>query len=593
MRSHPSLRRRQAVSAHNRHPSGSVRLKVESLEDRQLLAVTPWTIDTDASSITLVIPDQPVTYNGFNFTAQVRNQSGPASNPWTTNTAHITGQIVTDYTDGSEITFLTGQSSMSGVTSGSYRPNPAAFNGIEYTDTSTAAAEFGARLLAFGLTAAYASVGDIELDADSTALPIALGSFPANTLTFGALDSTFAVDGVEIFLIGQVIPDDLATLSLSGTNTASSGSVASLGGLQRQLTLPLNIPIVLELSEGTPPLTGSITGQIVATTTLPESTSVVGRHVFYNRSAFDGNDVSINSADDAAIAIDKTAYLPGDGLAGFQNITSYSRGVNGIMVDLAPAGGSHASITASDFVFKVGANNAPDTWAMAPAPSAVSVRTGAGVSGSDRVEITWADGAIQNQWLLVGVSATANTGLAATATVATLGGPVSVGDVFFFGNRIGDTGSPSATSFTTTTADASTIIAGGLGGAGGITNVRDIDKSNTITVAGDRAAALGNIGALNRLNVGTGGPFAPEDGDAGIASALATATTSAPAAALPPGIARRLSRGDLSADRIAAYFRQLAESDGRRFGQPATAAEVVDDALELDDELVAALSSGL
>ncbi|MGE0696738.1 MAG: FG-GAP-like repeat-containing protein [Pirellulales bacterium] len=323
------------------------------------------------------------------------------------------------------------------------------------------------------------------------------------------------------------------------------------------------------------------------------SSTVAARHIFYNQSAFDGNSAAINAADDGAIATDKTAYLPGAGLAVFENITSYSRGINGIMVDLSSSA-SHTSLTANDFVFKVGANNSPNTWAAAPPPSAISVRTGAGTSGADRVEITWANGDIQNQWLMVATKANLTTGLSATITVATPGGPVSVGDIFFFGNRIGDTGSPTATSFTTTVADASTIVSGGLGAAGGITNVRDIDKSNTITVAGDRAAALVNIGALNRLQVGTGGPFAPEDGDTGISSALgAAATTPAPAVALPPGIARRLRSGDLNFSRIAAYFRQVAESDAGRFGKLAAKADLIDNTLELDEELVGSLAGGL
>jgi hypothetical protein len=39
----------------------------------------------------------------------------------------------------------------------------------------------------------------------------------------------------------------------------------------------------------------------------------------------------------------------------------------------------------------------------------VSVFAGAGVHGSDRIELIWADGAIVNQWLRVTVLATANT----------------------------------------------------------------------------------------------------------------------------------------------------------------------------------------
>src|SRR5688500_4153711 len=39
--------------------------------------------------------------------------------------------------------------------------------------------------------------------------------------------------------------------------------------------------------------------------------TVVGRHVFYTRSAWDGFDPAANAADDAAVAPDKLALLPG------------------------------------------------------------------------------------------------------------------------------------------------------------------------------------------------------------------------------------------------------------------------------------------
>ncbi|MGD9723817.1 MAG: beta strand repeat-containing protein [Pirellulales bacterium] len=330
-------------------------------------------------------------------------------------------------------------------------------------------------------------------------------------------------------------------------------------------------------------------GNDVVLTRVPNF--VAGRHLFYNQSAFDLNSAANNSFDDLAIATDKTAYLPGAGLAVYSNISNYSRGINGILIDIGGTG-SHTSINANDFVFKVGANNAPGTWANAPAPLAVSVRTGAGVGGSDRVDITWANAVIKNQWLLVAVKDTANTGLAATGTVfdPASAGNVAVADIFFYGNRIGDTGSPTATAFTTTVSDASAVVGGGLGSAGGITNVRDIDRSNTITVAGDQAAVISNFGALNRLNVGTAGPFAPEEGDAGIASSLAAAPTAAPLRALPPAIARRYERGHQNAGHSAAYFRQLTEGDAPRFGSLATQADLIDDLLELDDELVTVLA---
>src|SRR5207248_11258177 len=135
--------------------------------------------------------------------------------------------------------------------------------------------------------------------------------------------------------------------------------------------------------------------------------SVVGRFVFYNHSAFDGNNPSINSQDDNAIATDKQALLPG-GTATFANYTSYSNGINGIMVDVASLAGSP---TASDFSFRVGNTNTPASWTTAPAPSKVVARPGAGAGGSTRIEITWPDGAIKNEWLQVTVKADAATGL--------------------------------------------------------------------------------------------------------------------------------------------------------------------------------------
>ncbi|MBN2474707.1 MAG: pre-peptidase C-terminal domain-containing protein [Pirellulales bacterium] len=150
---------------------------------------------------------------------------------------------------------------------------------------------------------------------------------------------------------------------------------------------------------------------------------VTGRHVFYNNSAFDGDDPTANGNDDNAIATDKIALLPGQ-TASFQNYTSYARGINGVMVDIA---GLTGTPTAADFQFRLGNSDDPGDWATAPEPSSVSVRPGEGVGGSDRVTLIWPDYAIQKQWLQVTVLATANTGLTEP-------------DVFYFGNAVADAG---------------------------------------------------------------------------------------------------------------------------------------------------------
>src|SRR5207237_6874069 len=100
---------------------------------------------------------------------------------------------------------------------------------------------------------------------------------------------------------------------------------------------------------------------------------VSGRYVFYNRSAFDSNDLTNNAADDKAVATDKQALLPGQ-TATFANYTSYDKGINGILIDVSnlPPG----TLTAADFAFKIGNDNNPAGWANASAPASITVRRG-------------------------------------------------------------------------------------------------------------------------------------------------------------------------------------------------------------------------
>jgi hypothetical protein len=151
--------------------------------------------------------------------------------------------------------------------------------------------------------------------------------------------------------------------------------------------------------------------------------------LFYNNSAFDGNDPAANAADDAAREVFKGALFPGFGLTGsFHNVSNYSKGINGIMIDVgdlpaSPFGG--LPLSAADFTFRVGNSNDPSMWAAAPVPAEVVVRD-AGIPSSDRISITWADNAIRNTWLQVTMLANAHTGLAAP-------------EVFYFGNLVGAT----------------------------------------------------------------------------------------------------------------------------------------------------------
>ena len=217
--------------------------------------------------------------------------------------------------------------------------------------------------------------------------------------------------------------------------------------------------------------------------------SVVGRHLFYNNSVFDGIDAAIGPADDAAIAPDKAAYLPGTGTSTFASISSYVRGINGIMVDIAAPTGS---LTASDFTFKIGTSTSPETWANAAGALASGGAPGAGAGGSDRVEITWNDN-IKNEWLQVIVEGNdaiggfnTNTGLAAS-------------DVFYFGSRIGDSGSGSPVAEVTNVADE---IGARLNYDFGLSidNIYDFDRNSQVNSADEIVARL-SYGYLLKLDL--------------------------------------------------------------------------------------------
>ncbi|KKL97119.1 hypothetical protein LCGC14_1837670, partial [marine sediment metagenome] len=153
---------------------------------------------------------------------------------------------------------------------------------------------------------------------------------------------------------------------------------------------------------------------------------VVGRYVFYNNSRFDGFNAAAEMADDDAIATDKQALMPGQ-TATLANYTSYSRGINGIMIDVFGLDDPASLNALEDFRFKIGNDGNPADWPDAPAPLPIDVRPGAGVGGSDRVTIRFSDNAIEKQWLEVTMLATPNTRLADP-------------DVFYFGSAPGETG---------------------------------------------------------------------------------------------------------------------------------------------------------
>lgn len=143
---------------------------------------------------------------------------------------------------------------------------------------------------------------------------------------------------------------------------------------------------------------------------------IKGRFLFYNNSSFD------SVADGDAIAPDKQPLFD-DQTATADNYSSYSLGINGVMIDIESLNGE---VDAGDFEFKVGNIDDSDDWTEAPAPDSISTSPGEGIEGSDRITIVWPDGAIKSTWLQVRVLGNTTTKLAED-------------DVFYFGNVVGET----------------------------------------------------------------------------------------------------------------------------------------------------------
>ena len=211
-------------------------------------------------------------------------------------------------------------------------------------------------------------------------------------------------------------------------------------------------------------------------------TSIVNRAILYNNSKYDQNTPTAGVLDNAAVAPDKTALLPGQ-TASFANYTSYDKGINGVVIDVvSPANG--AALNASDFVFKVSTDGL--NWTLAPAVVGLSLRAGDGVNGSDRIEILFADGAVTNQWLQVTMKADASTGLAAP-------------DVFYFGNLVGGTGQHVNKAIVNTTDIAIAKLA--INTPAAINSIADFNRNGSITITDVAIAKFNNQHSIPLITV--------------------------------------------------------------------------------------------
>jgi hypothetical protein len=243
-------------------------------------AVVLWDIDPAQSNFKLAVPDQTVTLGTVTATMRLRNQNNAT---WTQNNAPVDGLLATNVGSGiSSIQFLAGASSLVGVNTGNYRPNPAVYNTAvtdtlntagTFTATSSDPAVYAARVNAsvsiISLNTGYIAFDNMSYDLGSIVTAVTGTSFLANALSVGILDSRVGFDGIST-IAGQVVADTLAqTGPIAGTNTsAGAGSIVNVGGNTYRLTVPINMPVFVNL--GGVMLNATATGTLVGFAEIPE-----------------------------------------------------------------------------------------------------------------------------------------------------------------------------------------------------------------------------------------------------------------------------------------------------------------------------------
>lgn len=251
-------------------------------------ASVAWTIDSSQSFLSLTIPDQVAQINStLGFPIRVRNTTGSASVWNQGNTSVLTGTINTTVvadTLGS-ISFDPG-SAISGLNSGTWRPDPASFNGTAFTNTNAVPQDYGNQIqvnigLGFGQLG-LTSLDNVLYNLLSGAIPVNTngGPFSATAPLAGVTDTYIGLDITNAVLLGaglSDVSDNITGIPLTFPNGLGGplppGSITSLGGNLRALAMPLLLPFAFDTGAST--VTGYFLGQVVAIGTIPEPSSLV------------------------------------------------------------------------------------------------------------------------------------------------------------------------------------------------------------------------------------------------------------------------------------------------------------------------------
>jgi ELWxxDGT repeat protein len=290
----------------------------------------------------------------------------------------------------------------------------------------------------------------------------------------------------------RVVDNQIPTLSVTNAVVnGSKGTVVNNTGLwndldQDAVSLSASLGSVVKDTNGT--WTWSLTTNTILTNqlvtisavdalggfsttnfTVNVGAAISNRRVFYNRSTSsvfgNGTGNPLNSIDNS-----KQALLPGQ-IASTANYTNYSRGLNGIVIDMDGAANLSA-IDAASFQFATWSTFPDATPNFLPITTSVTVSTFAngGINNTDRIKLEFANNVIQEAWLRITVLANASTGLTSN-------------DVFYFGNARFDVtpATPFPASQVVINAFDTNAVRAKLGlNPGVISNVFDVDRSGAV-----------------------------------------------------------------------------------------------------------------
>lgn len=269
-----------------------------------------FTVDQTQSYLTLNIPNFSLSTSVGNATisllAQNRTNGAPVNTSWnanttTGNTAFVSGTIATDVGGSftgktlSAIQFIAGANNLNALSSGNYRPNPAAYNAIttQFSNNSAGTGNYGTTAHASVLgglvsgNAALVSFDNVSYDVGTNALlptsnTVNSGTFfvngngvIANAINTGILSSIFSVQGLSLPIEGKLIADSTGTLGglTLGDTSTTKGTYTYTSSTNLQIKVPVLIPVSIALGGGLF-INGTASGQFVANAVVPEPSTM-------------------------------------------------------------------------------------------------------------------------------------------------------------------------------------------------------------------------------------------------------------------------------------------------------------------------------